>query len=331
MRQDAPGAAGGGGPAGGVRATASGWWSWRRSPIRRWCRRRSPPRWACGRSRDSRCRRRSTDYLQAEAPAAGAGQLRAPARRLRRSWPRRCCAAAPAAHPGHQPRGAGHRRARQTYRVPVAVAARSRRRLPDPWSKPRRSTRRCGCSSTGRLAPQPTFAVTDAERAGRGADLPAAGRHPAGDRAGGGAGEGAAGGADRRAAGRPLPAADRRQPHRAAPPADAAGADRLELRPAHRAGAALLRRLSVFAGGWTLEAAEAVCAGERDRGVGGAGPADQPGGQVAGGLRGRERERRGIGCWRRCASMRGTGCWKRAKRGRCETATWSSSSPSPES
>ena len=71
-------------------------------------------------------------------------------------------------------------------------------------------------------------------------------------------------GADRRAAGRPLPPADGRQPHRAAAPADAAGADRLELRPAaaSRSGRCCAR-LSVFAGGWTLEAAEAVASATR--------------------------------------------------------------------
>ena len=42
------------------------------------------------------------------------------------------------------------------------------------------------------------------------------------------------------------------------------GRRRLELRPAGRHGAHCLRRLAVFAGGVDLEAAEAVCAGDRD-------------------------------------------------------------------
>ena len=76
---------------------------------------------------------------------------------------------------------------------------------------------------------------------------------------------GAAGGAARRPAGRPLPPADRRQPR---PPCRASrrcgrpwtGATTCSREPEQ----ALLRRLAVFAGGWTLEAAEAVCAGGGD-------------------------------------------------------------------
>ncbi len=75
------------------------------------------------------------------------------------------------------------------------------------------------------------------ERRGGGAGLPAAGWHPAGDRAGGGARQDpdcrAAGGA----AGRLLSAAGGGQPDGAAAPADAARRDRLELRSALRAGA----------------------------------------------------------------------------------------------
>lgn len=52
----------------------------------------------------------------------------------------------------------------------------------------------------------------------------------------------------------PLLSADRRQPHGPAPPADAAGDDRLELRPAAELERRPLR-LAVFRGGWTLEAA----------------------------------------------------------------------------
>ena len=70
---------------------------------------------------------------------------------------------------------------------------------------------------------------------------------------------------DRRAPRRPLRLADRRRSNRAAAPADLARADRLELRPAHRTTNALLfRRLAVFAGGFTLEAAEALRAAGKD-------------------------------------------------------------------
>ncbi|GAA3418764.1 AAA family ATPase [Streptosporangium vulgare] len=70
-----------------------------------------------------------------------------------------------------------------------------------------------------------------------GADLPAAGRHPARDRAGRRAAarplpRGAAG-----PAGQPVPAAHRRFTRDTAPPADTARADRLEPRPVHREGA----------------------------------------------------------------------------------------------
>ena len=127
-------------------------------------------------------------------------------------------------------------------RVDVLDAVRGR----PPVRRARARGRRRRSRSTERTAPPV------------GADLQPPGRHPAGDRAGRRPCPGPLGRADRRPAGRPLPPADRRQPDRAAAPADAARRRRLELRPALRAGAALLRRLAVFAGGFTLEAAEAV-------------------------------------------------------------------------
>ena len=58
-----------------------------------------------------------------QAPAAGAGQLRAPARRLRRAGRGAAARLPGAAHPGHQPRAAGRRR-RDDLARPVAGAAR---------------------------------------------------------------------------------------------------------------------------------------------------------------------------------------------------------------
>ena len=69
-------------------------------------------------------------------------------------------------------------------------------------------------------------------------DLPAARRHSARARTRRGARAHAVGGEHRGAPARPLPAAVRRRPHGAAAAADAARADRLELRSAHRARSA---------------------------------------------------------------------------------------------
>ena len=51
LRQDQAGAPGGGGPAGRIRRTVPGWWSWPLSPTRHWCRRPWPQPWACARNR----------------------------------------------------------------------------------------------------------------------------------------------------------------------------------------------------------------------------------------------------------------------------------------
>ena len=167
------------------------------------------------------------------APAAGARQLRAPGRRLRRAG-RGAAARLPALRdPGDQPRAARRRRrdrpgACRRWRVPTASdrpplerAARVRRGAP---------VRRAGAAGASRL---------------RSADRAHARRRSRASAAGSTASRWRSSwprralrvlsvDADRRAPGRPLPAAHRRQPDRAAAPADAAGDARLELRPAGR-------------------------------------------------------------------------------------------------
>ena len=125
------------------------------------------------------------------------------------------------------------------------------------------------------------------QRLGRGADLPAPGRDPAGDRAGGGARRRAQPGADRGPPGRPVPPAVRRQSDGPAALPDAAGADRLEPRPARRAGAGavapaggLRRRLDARGGRVGLRRRRA-CAGGDPR------PPLGAGGEVAGADRSR--------------------------------------------
>ena len=244
--------------------------------------------------------------------AAGAGQLRAPDRGLRR--PRRGAAAflSRAARPGDQPGGFGHRRRGRLARS-LPLSARP------PASAGRREPAAVRVGSPLRGAGgggQAGLRAHGAERGGRGAGLLSAGRHPPGHRAGGGEGEGVVGGADRGPAGRLLRAARGRRQDGDAPPPDAARDDGLEPRAAPgRRSERLFRRLSVFAGGFSLEAAESVCAGEdieRDEVLE---SALAPGGQVAGGGAGREMGRRATACWRRSGSTGGRSSRSRARQG----------------
>ena len=102
------------------------------------------------------------------------------------------------------------------------------------------------------------------ERRGR-RDLPPARLPAARDRAGGRTREGALAAGAARAARAAAASARRRLARRTRPAAHAARDDRLEPRPARRRREQrLFARLAVFAGGCTLEAAEAVCGADVD-------------------------------------------------------------------
>ena len=238
-RQDAAGAAGRGRACWTSSRTASGWSSWPRWPTRRWCPqavaaalgvREQPGRPLLGDAGRRAARR---------GAAAGAGQLRAPGRRRAPRWPTRCCAPAP------------DLRILATSREALGVAGETRlaravaRRCPLPRRADRRraggpcrSPRRCGCSSSGRRPAQPGFAL-DRRATRRRWRRSAAGWTASRWRSSWrrrGCGrcrvEQIAARLDDRF--RLLTGGSRTAP---AAPADAAGADRLELRPAGRAGA----------------------------------------------------------------------------------------------
>ena len=107
-------------------------------------------------------------------------------------------------------------------------------------------------------AVSPHFALTAPRRAQRGPDLPRAGRPAPGHRAGGGPRQAALSGTDRGAPRRSLRPADRREPPGRAEAADLRAAIDWSYDLLDEAERAMLRRLSVFDGGFTLEAAEAI-------------------------------------------------------------------------
>ena len=117
----------------------------------------------------------------------------------------------------------------------------------------------------------------------------------------------------RRAPRRPLPAPACRQPRRADAAADPRGDARLEPRAARAlSSGVLLRRLAVFAGGFALEAAEEVCAGD---GVEPTEVADLLARLVEKSLvatEERQRRRGATGCSRRSAPTRTPGSRRRA-------------------
>ena len=238
--------------------------SWPRWPTRRWCRRRSPPRSACARQpgraalagRCSPAHRRPRSCCSCSTTASTCST---PAPR----WPRRCCAAAPACavlatsrEPlRHRRRGRLARARRSPLPAPATPRARSELAASEAV---RLFVERAGDGAAGLRARRAANA-----RGGR-RDLPAAGRHPAGDRAGGGAG---AASCRRRRSPRGWTTASALltggSRDGAAAPADAAGDDRLEPRPADRAasarccgGCGLRRRLDAGGG-------RGVCAGRR--------------------------------------------------------------------
>ena len=161
--------------------------------------------------------------------------------------------------PREQSRGARHRRRAGVPRA-VAVACPIQA---GAHAGVRRALRSGAAVHRSRAARPPGLSGHRPECCRARFHLPPAGRDSAGHRTGGGAGALPLGRRDQSQAGSAFPASDGGLAHGAAAAADAALADRLELRSAERSGERqVLQRLSVFAGGWTLEAAEQVCAGD---------------------------------------------------------------------
>ena len=108
---------------------------------------------------------------------------------------------------------------------------------------------------------------------------------------------------------RPVPAAHRWQPHRAAPPPDAARGRRVELGPAQRATSGCRRAARRLPRRVTTERAAAVCAGDR-RWPPPTSPTCSPRWSTGRCCSSRRTPGCGTGCWRRSASSASTG-WPR--------------------
>ena len=217
----------------------------------------------------------------------------------------RCCALPGRAHSGDQPRGAWHRRRDHLARALAAVPPQPRRRTGPRAPEPVR--RGAASSSSGRSPRCPASSLTD-QNAAAVAEI------------------------CRRLDGIPLAIELAAARVRAFSVEQIAARldDRFRLltggsgppcRASRRCGRpidwsydllseperALLRRLSVFAGGWTLEAAEAVARRRWHRGARGARPADPAGRQVVGDRRGARAAPSATGCWRPSVNMPVTG------------------------
>ena len=240
-RQDAPVAAGRGRRARRLSATACGSSSSRRSPTRRWCRRRSRTVLGVQEEAGPAADRRRCASIVRDAPAAAVlDNCEHLHRSLRRRSPTRCCARCRDVRilaTSREPlRVAGE------HDLPGAAAAVPRRARPTP-SRRCRSSKRCGCSSSARGRSSPAFALTDANAPAVAELCRAPRRHPARARARRGA-------ACARCRSTTIAARlnDRfrlltgGEPHRAAAPADAARAGRLELRPAAASASSVLLR-----------------------------------------------------------------------------------------
>ena len=177
-------------PAGGCRwprelledfPMASGWSNSPRSPIRLSCRRLWRAVLGLREQPGKTSLQTLIEHLGSKRLLAGAGQRRAPARCVRRTRRRllRRCPHLVAAR--HQPGATGHRRRAHVSRA-VVVDARSRRDRPraNRCVRVGAAVRRTGPAARPASRSRP-------ERGGARVDLPSAGRHSAGDRAGRGA------------------------------------------------------------------------------------------------------------------------------------------------
>ena len=218
-------------------------------------------------------------------------------------WSRTLLATCPELRgPGHQPGAAGRRR-----RVALRPVRRSALPRCDVGLDEAMSYASVQLFVDRAAAVRPGSRSSTRRRWRRSSRSAAARRSAAGHRAGRGADPGAAGREVARRLDRPVPAADRRPSHRAAPPPDAPGGRRVELGPAHRRTSGCWPNGSPSSPpGRRTESATAVCADDR------LDAADVPG--LLGSLvdksllTGRtSRTGCATGCWRRSASSGSTG------------------------